>query len=187
MKMARIFSYGKLRRVNNVPGINHLPGTYFNAQGVQYGQGAVNSVPADKIEFGEIVEITGENNKSLVVKRATNNITVGIAGIALRDITGITSLREGVSEGYEMPHVPLTVVKCAAPGAWDVVVPLAASQNIVEGTIPRVGTGEGTTVAGAIYAAAVTTNTKELTGFIFKGAKFKPTLGDGEAVLIGKA
>lgn len=185
--MARIFKYGKLRRVNNVPGINHLPGTYFNAQGVQYGQGAVNTVPADTIEFGEIVEIVSENNKSLTVKRATSNIAVGIAGIVLRDITGITGLREGVSEGYEMPHVPLTVVKCAAPGTWDVVVPLAASQSIVAGTIPRVGTGEGTTVAGAIYAAAVTTNTKELTGFTFKGAKFKPTLGNSEAVLIGKA
>lgn len=190
--MARIFEYGKLRRVNNIPGINHLPGTYFNAQGVQYGQGAVNTDPSKSIEFGEIVEIVSENNKSLAVKRATSSTTVANAAIVLRDITGISSVREGVIEGYEFPHVPLTAIKCSAPNTWDVVVPVAANQTITVGKTPRVGLGTNTggvaTILGAVYGhGANSTDTAALTGFVFKSGKFKPTLGDGEAAIIGKA
>ena len=66
--MGRLYVYGRLNRIANVPGINALPGSYTVAHGVQYGESAFDADATYNLEFGEPVEIASENAKAEFLK-----------------------------------------------------------------------------------------------------------------------
>lgn len=183
--MARLFTYGKLKRVATQPGTNHLPGTYFTAYGVQYGAGAFNNT-TDNIEPGEVVEIVKTSDKGYSVKRATADITAETAAIVLRDIMGVRAIEEGVFEEY-VPGQPMTVVPATTPHGWAVSVSVVDGQTPAAGGTVYVGLGTGGTVLGGIYAAeqgAGGVDTVELTNWTFAGEKYAPTNSDSYAAVI---
>lgn len=185
--MARLFTYGRLNKVATIPGENHLPGTYFNAYGLQYGAGAFN-VTSDSIEPGEIVEISTSTNKGYSVKRATASLTAATAAIVLRDVMGVNTIQDGVFEEYA-PGKPLSIVPASAPQGWSISVPVVDGETPVVGNTVYVGLGTNGTVLGGVYASAQGTggeDTIELTGWTFQTTKYQPTTSSSYAVVIGK-
>ena len=184
---ARLFTYGKLKRVATQPGTNHLPGTYFTAYGVQYGAAAFNNT-ANNTEPGEVVEITSSNDKGYTVKRATSSLTSNTAAIVLRDVMGVRTIQKGVLEEF-VPNVPITVVPATAPQGWTIVVPITVNETAAAGGNVYVGLGTNNTVLGGIYANAQGSgnDSVQLTGWKFQGTKFAPTdNASSYAVVIGK-
>lgn len=184
--MARLFTYGKLKRVATLPGKNHLPGTYYTAYGIQYGAGAFNNT-ANDMEPGEIVEIDATSDKGYSVKRATSSLTADTAAIVIRDIMGVRAIEEGIFKDYK-PGVPMTVVPASAPHGWAISVPLASGEPSV-GDAVYVGLGTGATTVGAIYATAqgdAGVDSIELTDWTFASTRFQPTDDDSYAVIIQK-
>ncbi len=172
---ARLFTYGRLKRVATLPGVNYLPGTYYSAYGIQYGAAAFNNT-ANNTEPGEIVEIAASTTKGYSVKRATNAMTANTAAIVVRDVIGVRSIAKGVLEEYTN-QVPITIIPATAPHGWSVVVPVVANETPAAGGTVYVGINGAATV-GAIYANAQGTNGANsiaLTGWTFEGAKFAPT------------
>jgi hypothetical protein len=185
--MGRLFTYGRLNKVATIPGANHLPGTYFNAYGIQYGAGAFN-VSANSMEPGEIVEIEGSTDKGYKVKRATASITAATSAILLRDVMGVRSIQEGVFEEY-IPGTPMTCVPASAPQGWSIVVPVVAGEVPVVGNTVYVGLGTNGTVLGGVYDSAQGSGGADsiaLTGWTFQSLKFTPTSGASIAAVIGK-
>jgi hypothetical protein len=185
---ARLFTYGKLKRIATQPGTNHLPGTYFAAYGIQYGAGAWNNT-ANNTEPGEVVEIAASSDKGYTVKRATSSLTLNTAAIVVRDIMGVRTMTNGVLEEF-VPGVPLTVIPATTPHGWSIVVPIVANETAAAGGAVYVGLGTNNTVLGGIYANAQGTNGADsiaLTGWTFGGTKFAPTLNTSSyAVVIKK-
>lgn len=179
--MARIFKYGKLVRTATKTDLL-LPGQFATAQGVQYGQGAL-ATDGNALEFGEVVRVTGENNKSLTVVRAGSTLTLANAGFVVRDVVGQRVLQNGVVEEVVAGY-PATVIRASAPQGWELV--LVAGEDIEAGDTIHVGLGTGSTIAGAVYSEAKTTNTVELTGYKAVSNSFSPTTGAGKAVIVGK-
>lgn len=185
--MARLYTYGSLNRINNVPGKNALPGTYTSAQGIQFAQGAMKTT-SDAIEFGEVVELVSENAKGLGVKRATSSITADTAVIVVRDLVGVRTIQAGVAETVG-DGVPFSVVKANSAHNWDIVVPLVAGVTPAVGGAVYVGKGSNGTVLGGIYATAQGSGGADsiaLTGWTFKSLKFTPTSSAGICAVIGK-
>lgn len=186
--MARLYDYGRLNQIVNIPAKNALPGTFVVAQGANMAQSAINVDSTYDIEFGEPVEIVSENAKSVTVKRATSSITAAKTAFVVRDIQGLTIVQKGTLE-IPKKGLPATVIKSDASAGWDIVVPLAASQTVTVGNPVFIGKGSGSTVVGAVYTTAQGAggvDTVEVTGWKFKSAKFKPTSSAGECVWIGK-
>lgn len=185
--MARLFTYGKLKRVATQPGTNHLPGTYYTAYGVQYGAGAYNNT-SNNIEPGEVVEIDQSTDKGYDVKRATSSLTAATAAIVLRDIMGVRAIEEGVFEDY-VQGTAFTVVPASAPQGWSIVVPVVDDETPAVGGTVYVGLGTNDSVAGAIYASEQGVDgvdSIELTGWTFATTKFLPTGSTSYAVTIQK-
>lgn len=173
--MARLFTYGRLNKIATIPGANHLPGTYFNAYGIQYGAGAFNTT-ANSMEPGEPVEIVSSNDKGYSVKRATSSLTVATTAFVLRDVMGVRVVEAGLFEEY-VPGTPMTVVPASAPQGWAIVVPIVAAQSPAVGGQVYIGLGSGSSVLGGVYAAAQGggSDTISLTGWTFGSTKFTPT------------
>lgn len=185
--MARLFTYGNLKRVATQPGTNHLPGTYFTAYGVQYGAGAFNNT-TDSMEPGEVVEIVKSSEKGYSVKRATASITADTAAIVLRDIMGVRAIEEGIFEEY-VPSVSMTVVPASAPHGWGIAVPVISTATPAAGGQVYIGLGTGTTTLGGVYAAEQGVDGVDsivLTGWKFAGAKYQPTTDASYAAIIQK-
>lgn len=185
--MARLFTYGKLKRVATQPGTNHLPGTYFTAYGVQYGAGAFNTT-ANNIEPGEVVEIVKSTDKGYSVKRATASLTAATAAIVVRDIMGVRAIEDGLFEEY-LPGVPMTVVPASAPHGWAVSVSVVDDETPAAGGQVYIGLGTNDTILGGVYASAQGVDgvdSIELTDWTFAGAKFAPTDSSSYAVVIQK-
>jgi len=173
--MGRLYVYGKLNRIASIPGISALPGTYTVAHGVQYGEGAFDADATYNLEFGEPVEIASENQKAVGVKRATSSLTAATLAFVVRDIVGVRSITSGVAEA-PASNVPLTIVKASAPHSFAICVPLAASVTAAAGGSVYIGLGSGSTVAGAVYAAAQGGGSNSIdSGWKFLTAKFAPT------------
>lgn len=185
--MGRLYTYGILNRVANVPGVHALPGTYVTAQGVQYGQGAFDADSTNDLEFGEPVEITAENAKGIGVKRVTSSITSSTLAFVIRDIVGVRTIASGVAEKPSNDQ-NMSVVKASTPNTWDFVVPLAASQTPSVGGTVYIGKGTNGTVAGAVYASAQGSGGADSidSGLKFKSVKFSPTSSAGICAWIGK-
>jgi len=182
--MARLFTYGKLKRTCTVPGENFLPGTYYTAYGIQYGAGAFN-VTANSMEPGEPVEIVGSTDKGYNVKRATSSITEATGGIILRDVMGVNAIQEGVFEEY-LPGKAMSFLPFSAPVGWSVAVPVVIGQTPAVGGVVYIGLGTGSSVLGAVYAAAQGggSDTLALTNWKFASAKFTPTTSTSLCAII---
>lgn len=181
----RLFTYGKINRYATIPGSNHLPGTYWNAYGVQYGASAFNAT-ANNMEPGEPVEIVLSSDKGYSVKRLTTSATASSIGILVRDVLGVRTQEAGVFKEY-VPGMPMTIVPASAPQGWSIVVPLASSQTPAVGGQVYVGTAStANTTAGAIYTTNVNSECVTLTGWTFGSLKFTPTSDASLAVVIQK-
>ena len=185
--MARLYTYGILNRVANVPGIHALPGTYVTAQGVQYGQGAFDADATNDMEFGEPVEITVENAKGIGVKRATSSLTAATLAFVVRDVVGVRTIQKGVAE-KPSPDQPFTIVKASTPNTWDFVVPLVAGVTPAVGGAVYIGLGTNGTVLGGVYATAQGAGGVDSidSGLKFKSLSYKPTSSAGICAWIGK-
>ena len=182
--MARIFQYGNLARTSNKTDLL-LPGAFTDAQGVRTSQAAWVTDGND-IEFGEIVEITGSNGKALQIKRvAAATITAARAGFVIKDIIGARTIKSGVVEGIKGgTHVPATVIPASSQDGWGFVVVVA--EAVSAGNAVRVGTGAGTTVAGAGYGSTET-NTVAITGWVYASNSYKPTSSNSLVAFVKRA
>lgn len=182
--MARIFDYGNLARTSNKTDLV-LPGEFVDAQGVRFSE-AGWVTDGNDVEFGEIVEITGRNGKALQIKRvAAATITAARAGFVIRDIVGGRVIQKGVIEGIKGgTHVPATVIPASSANGWGFAVVVA--EAVTSGTAVRVGTGGGTTIAGAGYGATET-NTVAITGWVYASASYKPTSSNSLVAFVKKA
>src|SRR5690554_6883521 len=103
--MARLFTYGKLKRINTIPNLL-LPGEFATAFGVKYAQPALVT-DGNAIEFGETVLVTGINDRSATITRATSSITNANAAFVLREVTGqrvvAPGIIEGIAAGVKLP------------------------------------------------------------------------------------
>lgn len=185
--MGRLYTYGMLNRVANVPGVHALPGTYVSAHGVQYGEGAFDNDATNDFEFGEPVEITGQNQKGIGVKRATSSLVAGTLAFVIRDIVGVGSIDTKIAEGPRA-GVPFTVVKASTPNSWDFVVPLVAGVTPAVGGTVYIGLGTNGTVLGGVYATAQGSSGVDSidSGLKFKSLKFTPTSSASICAWIGK-
>lgn len=186
--MARIFSYGKLNRVATLPN-EFLPGQFTSAQGVHFGTGAVAGENVD-FEFGEVVAITGEKNKSLVVKRATATLltSLAVAGVIVRDVVGQRVVEAGQVEGIRAgANIPFTVIPLSAPKGWEIAIPVG--EEVEAGDTVFIGNGsKEEALAGAGYKEQKdSTGCLQLTGFVYATDSYKPTSGAGLAAIIRKA
>ncbi len=186
--MARLFTYGKLKRAATIPGL-HLPGTYTSAQGVQFGTSAIVDEAVD-VEFGEVVAITGETDKGLKVKRATSTLLASLAtaGVVVKDVIGQREIKAGFVNGAKAGAVvPITVVPLSAPKGWEIVIPVG--EAVAAGDPVFIGNGSKTSAkAGAGYKEQKdTTGCLELTGYVYATASYKPTTSDSLCAVIKKA
>lgn len=183
---ARLFTYGRINKYATVPGANHLPGNYYTAYGIQYGAGAVN-LSSETTEPGEVVEIVKSTDKGYIVKRATSSLTAATAAIVLRDVMGVNTIQAGVFEEYAAGKI-MTVVPASAPQGWSIVVPVVAGQTPAVGGTVYIGLGSGTSVLGAVYAAAQGggSDTVVLTDWTFATTSFTPTTDASIAAVIQK-
>lgn len=185
--MARLYTYGILNRVANVPGVHALPGTYVTAQGVQYGEGAFDADATNDLDFGEPVEITAQTAKGIGVKRATSSLTAATLAFVIRDIVGVRTIQAGIAEKPSNDQ-GFTVVKASNPNSWDFVVPLVAGVTPAVGGTVYIGLGTNGTVLGGVYATAQGAGGADSidSGLIFKSLKFTPTSSTGICAWIGK-
>lgn len=185
--MARLYTYGILNRIASIPGINALPGTYVNAHGIQYGEGAFDADATNDMEFGEPVEIASTNQKGVGVKRATSSLTAATLAFVIRDVVGVASVDQGNVEGPRA-GVPMTIVKASTPNTWAFVVPLVAGITPAIGGKVYIGLGTNSTVLGGVYAAAQGSGGVDSidSGLYFQSLKFTPTSSTGICAWIGK-
>lgn len=182
--MARLFTYGKLKRINTISNLL-LPGEFATAFGVKYAQPALVT-DGNAIEFGETVLVTGVNDRSATITRATSSITNANAAFVLREVTGQRVVAPGIIEGIAAGvKLPVTIVKADSQHTWSIVVPVA--EDVAAGNPVYVGKGSGSTVAGALYKEAKGNggaDTVLLTNWKFQTASYQPTTGAGKCAVI---
>jgi len=177
----RLFSYGDIKMV---PKQNEwLTGVFATAHGVNLNKtGWKASTLA--IEYGEIVELT-QNGLNAVngynVDRVASDSTA--FGVILRTTDGQISMEE---QWIERPRskTALSIYPLASVNNFMVAVP------VEDGEVPVVGNGVFVSIVagseGSVREDVDTNKGIALTGWTYATAKYKPTKGDGYAVVIQK-
>ena len=175
----RLFTYGDIK---TVPKQNEwLPGVFATSHGVNLNKAGVKASDLS-IEFGEIVAIAQNGlgaNAGYTVTRVAS--TTSKFGVVLRTTDGQISLEE---EWIERPRskTALSIYPLANANNFMVAVPVVSGQTPVVGEAVFVSYETGKD--GAVRTNVDTNKGIALTGWTFATAKFKPTKGAGECVII---
>jgi hypothetical protein len=136
-------------------------------------------------EFGEIVEIVEDKGGVYLVKPITTETTnAGKFAVIMRDIAGAESIKD-VRVDEMLPNVTLSLFLLDNVNRGTISVFLDSTATVTIGNSIHVGKGTGTTKAGAVYPAAVSTDTINLTNVVFKTVAMEPTNTSAKSVVIG--
>lgn len=177
----RLFTYGDVPMV--IKQNQFLPGVFVDAWGVNLNAPATKASNLS-IEYGEIVELNKKGltaNASYAIDRVDDATTA--FGVVVRTTDGQISLED---QWVERPRSAqtLSVYPLISANKFGIVVPVAPSQTpTVGGAVYVRNVGD---YAGAVQTAASSEGTAgtAISGWVFGSAKFRPTKGAGEAVII---
>jgi hypothetical protein len=175
----RLFDYGQ---VKTVPKQNEwLPGVFATAHGVNLNKAGYKDADLS-IEYGEIVELSQNGldaNAGYNVTRVDANTTV--FGVILRTTDGQIGMED---EWVERPRskTAVSVYPLASVNNFMVAVPVEEDEVPVVGEAVYVSVVDGS--EGSVREDVDTDKGVALTGWVYAGAKYKATKGDGYAVVI---
>ena len=135
-------------------------------------------------EFGEIVEIIGNAGTNLIIKPIDEDTAATAKlGVIMTSITGTPDVYDGLvlKNGYNVV-VNLWVLNINQTGT--IAVALQGATEPAIGGAVYLGNGEAGTIAGTVYASAVTGGTLAITNLEFASKQMTPSESTAKSVLI---
>lgn len=136
-------------------------------------------------EFGEIVEIVGNDRTNYIVKPITSaTLATAKLGVIMKTLTGDTTIHGGIVVNG-LPNVTLEIYLLDENLGGIGVACKGLAADVEIGGAVFVGNGTNGTVAGAVYAEAVSNGTIA-TDLVFKSKANTPTETAALSVEIGR-
>jgi len=175
----RLFEYGDIKTVPKQG--EWLPGVFATAHGVNLNKAGFKPKSLE-IEYGEIVSLTQNgigDNAGYNIARVADSST--LFGVIVRTTDGQISMED---DWITRPRskTAVSVYPLANVNNFMIAVPVRSGQT------PTIGNDVYVSYAsnwqGSVQTSPGSTDGIKLTGWVFASTKFKPTKGDGEAVII---
>lgn len=176
-----LFTYGLPKMV--IKQNEWYPGRFSTAWGVNLNAPAVVKSGVT-VEYGQIVTLETLSNGTASYQLDKVALGDSVFGVVARTTDGQVSM---TANAITAPRAdtPVSVIPLGAPNFYEVAVPVEAGEVPVAGSQAYVSVVAGS--EGAVREDVDTNKGVILTGWFYAGAKYKPTKGAGECVIIRKA
>jgi hypothetical protein len=175
-----LFTYGLPKMV--IKQNEWYPGRFSTAWGVNLSSVGVAKAGVT-LEYGQIVTLEKVTNGTAdyVLDKVAEGDTV--FGVVVRTVDGGISMTDTAISAPRAGQ-PVSVIPLGAPNFYEIAVPVESGEVPVAGSpayVSYVASSEG-----AVREDVDTNKGIALTGWIYAGAKYSPTKGAGECVIIRK-
>jgi hypothetical protein len=175
-----LFTYGLPKMV--IKQNEWYPGRFSTAWGVNLSSVGIPKAGVT-VEYGQIVTLEKVTNGTAdyVLDKVASGDTV--FGVVVRTVDGGISMTDTAISAPRAGQ-PVSVIPLGAPNFHEIAVPVESGEVPVAGNAVYVSMVSGS--EGAVREDVDTDKGIAVTGWIYAGAKYSPTKGAGECVIIRK-